>query len=236
VPAARWSTAAGRAALATPVLAVVWAAAFHLTDLPFFPLIAAGGVVTGLAGIWVRRGAGPQGAGSPRTVGAAACGGLPRLALSGRHALLAVGAALAHLALAHALFRIGAALAPGLAPTAEEVYGRTGAVDLRWAVLFGGVVTAPLEEVFWRGAVHPLVAGLVRARLPRLSSAPGATVATGAALYGLFHLTTGHFSLVAAALLGGVVWGWLQERTGAVGAPMLAHGVWACGMLLAPVV
>ncbi len=230
------SPASHRALFSGIVLLGLWAAAFNLSGLPFFPLIAVGGSLTGLAGLWVRRGTlaslDRPDADHPAVVTAART--LPRWRLTPRQALLAVAVAAAHLAAAHVLFDLGAHLLPRLAPTAEQVYGRTGEVSLWWALLVGGAVTAPLEEVYWRGAIHPLLAGLLHVRAPRLAARPGATVLAGAGVYALFHVSTGHLALVAAALLGGLVWGWLQERTGTMGAPMLAHGLWACGMLALP--
>jgi membrane protease YdiL (CAAX protease family) len=217
------------------VLLGVWAAAFGFTGLAFFPLIAIGGIVTGLAGLWVRTGTvavlDDAEAGRPD---AAAARALPRWSLTRSHALLAVAVAAVHLVLAHVLFDLGSFLLPHLAPTAEQVYGRTGEVTLWWALLLGGAVTAPLEEVYWRGAIHPLLTGVLHVRLPRAARVPGATLVTGAVVYALFHVSTGSAALVAAALLGGLVWGWLQERTGSLGTPMLAHALWACGMLALP--
>lgn len=214
-----------RAWLAGAALAGVWAAAFRWTGLPFFPLIAVGGVLTGMLGLWVRAG---TGVGGDRER-------LPALAPpSGAALALAAGVAGAHLVAAHLLFAAGSRLLPWLAPTAEEVYGRGGDAPLWWAVLLAGVVTAPLEEVFWRGAVHPLLARATRRRGALPTRIPGGTVLLSALLYAGFHLTTGHLALVAAALLGGLVWGWLTERTGSVAAAMLAHGLWAVGMLVAP--
>lgn len=212
------------------MLLAVWATAFQATDLPFLPLIAAGGILTGLAGLWVRHGLvvvgdGPVEARRP----------FPRIAVTRRQVLLALVVAFVHLLASHALFAIGSSLLPGLAPTAEQVYGRAGGVPLWWALLIGGALTAPLEEVFWRGAVHPLVTAAVAARRPR----PGQTrlarmvpLAVSALLYAGFHVSTGHVALVAAALLGGLVWGWLLDRTGSLGATMIAHATWACGILL----
>ena len=222
-------SAGARALLTGGLLALVWAAAFNLTALPFFPLIAAGGVLTGLAGLWVRRAAVSTGAdGTPSPLS-----WLPDLRLRPRQAGLALVAGLVHLAAAYLLFELGTRLVPQLAPTAQEVYGRAE-VALWWALLLGGVVTAPLEEVYWRGAVHPLLVDIARRRAPRLSRRPGLTPAMGALVYAAFHVVTGHAALVAAALLGGLVWSWLAERTGCVGVPMLAHAIWACGMLIAP--
>jgi membrane protease YdiL (CAAX protease family) len=217
---------ARRAALATVVLAALWAIAFGASDLPFFPLIAVGGIVTGLAGLWVRRpllaATGPAAAWPPRM----------RLDRGG--VVLAAVVALAHLAVSHLLFAIGSRLLPGLAPTADEVFGRTGGVPLWWAVLLGAVVTAPLEETFWRGAAQPLLADALRRHWPRMTRRPSVLVAVSALAYAAFHVVTGHLALVAAALLGGLVWGWLLERTGSVGTCMVAHGLWAAGILLLP--
>ena len=223
-------SAAVRALVSGLVLALVWAAAFGLTGLPFFPLIAAGGVLTGLAGLWVRRAAAPPGADGSRPPEAA---WLPAIRLRPDQAVLAVAVAVIHLAAAYVLFEVGTWIAPQLAPTAEQVYGRAE-VSLWLAVLLGGVVTAPLEEIYWRGAVHPLLVTAARRRAPRMTGVRGLTPALGALVYAAFHLVTGSVALVAAALLGGWVWSALAERTGTVGAPMLAHAVWACGMLLLP--
>jgi membrane protease YdiL (CAAX protease family) len=220
---------ARRAALATVGLAAIWAVAFGASGLPFFPLIAVGGIITGLAGLWVRRpllDAGPP--------GKPAAAWPPRMRLDRGDAALAAGVALAHLAVSHVLFAIGSRLLPHLVPTAEQVFGRTGGVPLWWAVLLGAVVTAPLEETFWRGAAQPLLADALRRRWPCLVSRPVVVVAVSAVAYAAFHAVTGHLALVAAALLGGLVWGWLLERTGSVGTCMLAHGLWAAGILLLP--
>ena len=147
---------------------------------------------------------------------------------------MAVLVAAAHLGVAHVLFQLGTRVLPQLAPTAEQVYGHTGEVSLWWALLVAGVLTAPLEEVYWRGAIQPLLSGLAQARAPRLAGGPATRIVGGALVYAVFHVSTGQVALIAAALLGGLVWGWLLERTGSVGAPMLAHALWACGMLVLP--
>lgn len=217
-PVRRQASAGRRALLAGGGLAAAWAAAFHGTDLAFFPLVAAGGIVTGIAGVWVRRAGGAR---------------LPSVAMRPRHVALALAAAGLHLVAAYALVDLGTLLVPSWAPTRAEVYGPPGELPLGWALLVGGVVTAPLEEVYWRGAVHPLLVARARRR-GRLARLAGLSPAVGALVYGAFHLVTGHAALVAAALLGGWVWCWLAERTGTVGASMLAHAVWASSMLLVP--
>jgi hypothetical protein len=201
-----WTTGASRSApvartlVSVVVLAVIWAVAFQVSELPFFPLIAAGGIVTGLAGLWVRRAIPPVSAVGPPWP--------PGIRLTRRHAALALVVAVLHLGVSHALFAVGSWLLPTLVPTAEEVFGLAGELSLWWALLLGGVVTAPLEEVFWRGAAQPLLTTAVTTRLPRLGALPFAPVVLSAIAYAAFHAVTGQLALVAAALLGGLVWGW----------------------------
>lgn len=217
-----------RAAVAAVVLAAIWAVAFGVQVLPFFPTIVVGGILTGLAGLWVRRGV--RGF-DPRT---GARRPFPTFRVTPPQAGLAVAVAVVHLGAGHLLFVIGQRVLPGLTETAAEVYGRAGTVPLWLAILLGGVITGPLEEIFWRGAVQPLVASRIDRRLPRLAGLPFGTLLGATLLYTLFHVATGHLALVAAAALGGLVWGWLLLRTGSVGATMIAHGLWTAGMLVFP--
>jgi membrane protease YdiL (CAAX protease family) len=217
-----------RAAVAAVVLAVVWAVAFVTEVLPFFLTISAGGVLTGLAGIWVRRGTRGWYPGEParRT--------FPTFRVTPSQVALAVAVAVVHLAVGHAAFAVGSLVLPEITATASEVYGRASVVPLWLAIVLGGLITAPLEEVYWRGAVQPLTGSLLAARLPWLPGIPGGRLIGTTVLYTLFHVATGQLVLVFAAALGGLVWGWLLERTGSVGATMIAHGLWTTLMLLVP--
>lgn len=208
-------------------LAVVWGVAFNVGDLPFYPLVLAGGVGSGLAGLWVRRAATPWFEEEPPPP--------PTYRLTGGDATLAVIAAILHFAVGHLLFWLGSQLLPGLTDTAASVYERSASVAIPVQLLFGALITAPLEEIYWRGAFEPYVRDEVRQRFDlddrrtRWAGILGHT-----ALYGLFHVATGQLALVAAALLGGLVWGWLVERTKSVGATMLAHGLWTAMMIVVP--
>jgi membrane protease YdiL (CAAX protease family) len=210
------------------VLSVVWALAFATELLPFFPTIVVGGMLTGLAGWWVRRGVRGwhPGESERRT--------FPTLAVEPADAVLAVGVGVAHLVAGHLLFATGERLVPELTATATAVYTRAGSLPLWTAIVLGGLVTAPLEELFWRGAVQPLTTSWLRAKLPWVPRLPGGTVIGTTLVYALFHVATGQLALVAAALLGGLVWGWLLERTGSVGATMIAHATWTSLMLAFP--
>jgi membrane protease YdiL (CAAX protease family) len=220
--------AGARAAVAANGLAVVWVLAFATMLLPFFPTIVVGGVLTGLAGWWVRQGVRGWHAGEP------ARRSFPPLRVTPAQAALAVVVGVGHLLVGHLLFAAGGRLLPELTATASAVYTRAGSLPLWAAILLGGVLTASLEELFWRGAVQPLTTSALRTRWPRLAALPGGTIVGTTLAYALFHVATGQVALVAAALLGGLVWGWLLERTGSVGATMIAHATWTTLMLAFP--
>jgi membrane protease YdiL (CAAX protease family) len=217
-----------RVAVAATGLAVVWGLAFATRLLPFFPTIVVGGLLTGLAGWWARQGERGWHAGEParRT--------FPPLRVTPAQAALAAVVGVGHLLVGHLLFAAGGRLLPELTATASAVYTRAGSLPLWAAILLGGVVTASLEELFWRGAVQPLTTSALRTRWPRLATLPGGTIVGSTLVYALFHVATGQVALVAAALLGGLVWGWLLERTGSVGATMIAHATWTTLMLAFP--
>ncbi len=217
-----------RAAVAAVVLAVIWGAAFITEVLPFFLTISAGGLLTGLAGLWVRRGT------RGWHPGEAERRRFPSFRVTPAQAALALVVAVVHLGVGHALFALGGLLLPEITATAAEVYGRASVVPLWLAIVLGGVITAPLEEVYWRGAVQPLTGPLLLDRFPWLGRVPFGRLISTTLLYTAFHLATGQLALIAAAALGGLVWGWLLDRTGSVGATMIAHGGWTTLMLLVP--
>ena len=79
------------------------------------------------------------------------------------------------------------------------------------------VVTIVAEEVVFRG----LLQDSLRARL-----GPGRAIAAVALLYTLANLSSGTWVLPVMALLLGLFWGWLAERTGGLVVPLLCHLVW----------
>lgn len=203
-------------------LSMIWGVAFNATGLPFFPLVTAGGIVTGLVGFWVRRAPDED---------------EPGFAVDGRSAAVAVAAAVVHFAVGHALFAVAARIVPALTRTALEVYQRSDSLGVWGQLLLGAVVTGALEEVFWRGAFTPMVASRVRSRLPRSLGRKRqgtALVLVSTAGYALFHVATLKIALVAAAALGGLVWGGLLLATRSVGAAMIAHVLWTGLMILFP--
>lgn len=211
----------GRLAVGFVALAATWAIAFNVEQLPFFPTVVVGGLVTGAFGLWAR----------------AACppGTLPPFAVTPRQGLLAVGVGVAHVAVSHVVFDLGDTLLPAIGETARGIYERTNETPLVPRLILSGLLTAPLEEVFWRGAFQPAV-GDAAAR--RLDAWPRTLVVVAASTLGytLFHVATLRISLVAAAALGGLVWAWLLEHTRTVGAPIIAHAIWTSLLVLHPVV
>jgi membrane protease YdiL (CAAX protease family) len=203
-------------------LSLIWGVAFNATSLPFFPLVVTGGVITGLVGLWVRR--------APDEVE-------PGFALDRRGLVLAVVAALGHFAVGHGLFALAAQVLPAFTATALEVYQRTDSLPVWAQLLLGAGLTAGLEEIFWRGAFTPMVAERVRRRLPgtlgdRRRGVVLVLVSTAG--YALFHVATLKLALVAAAALGGLVWGSLLLLTRSVTPPIIAHVLWTALMILFP--
>ncbi len=202
-------------------LFATWTVVFNIDTLPFFPTVVVGGVLTGVVGVWARRAC-------PRD-------SLPGLAITPRQAALALAVAVAHFALGHVLFDVGDALWSAIGDSARDIYARTNETPLLPRLVLSGLLTAPLEEVFWRGAFHPTARDEATRRWPALPP-PLLTIAVSAAGYTLFHIGTLKPSLIAAAALGGIVWAWLLERTRSLGAVVLAHAVWTSLMVLYPVV
>ena len=227
-PDALLARGAVRAGVAAAVLAVVWGLAFATAILPFFLTVVAGGVLSGLFGLWVRRGT------RGWHPGEAVRRTFPDFRVTRAQAGLAVVVALVHLAVGHGLFALGALVLPELTATAAEVYERATELPLLVGIVLGGLITGPLEEIFWRGAVQPLTGPMIDKRVGWLARLPYGRLIGTTFLYTVFHVATGQIALIAAAALGGLVWGWLLERTNSVGAVMIAHGLWTSLMLVFP--
>lgn len=204
------------------VLSAIWGLAFNLTALPFFPVVVAGGVVTGLAGFWVR-GATDE----PE----------PAFAVTWRQVGLALSVAAGHFAVGHGLFALAARVVPALTETAAQVYQRSDTLPVWGQLLLGAGLTGAMEEVFWRGAFTTMVADRVRPYLPadlgdRRRGVMLVLVSTVG--YTLFHVPTLKLALIAAAALGGLVWGSLLLVTRSVGVVIIAHVTWTAAMILVP--
>ncbi|MBW3662044.1 MAG: CPBP family intramembrane metalloprotease [Actinobacteria bacterium] len=200
-----------RVQVGTALLAIVWALSFAVPVLPFFPTVLVGGAIAGALGLWVR---------------ATIVSRRPPFTTTPTWVVVGLVTAGVHYVVGVAAFRFVAARWDVFPGAAADIYGRTAEVPLAAALVMAGLVTAPLEEVFWRGAVQPVVTRADRSATRRIVG--------GAIAYAAFHLVTFQPALVAAALLGGLVWGWLLERSGSVAVPMVAHGAWTALMIAYP--
>lgn len=220
-PSTLATDATARALVSCVPLVALWALAFTGVA-PFYPTIMAGAAAMVALAAWVRR--------APTVTPVR----FPGLRLGVAEATLAVGVAIVHYLVGLGLFVLASRLVPAFAATASTAYDRAGTVPLWAAVVLGGLVSAPLEEVFWRGAVQPVVTAAASMRWSLVRHHPLVAVALAAVVYGLFHAATWQLALVSAALLGGLVWGWLLHRTRSLGAVMIAHGLWTTLMLVIP--
>jgi membrane protease YdiL (CAAX protease family) len=105
----------------------------------------------------------------------------------------------------------------GAAGGIASVYGfKRGAAPVRVALLIG-LLIGPGEELVWRGAIQ-------RVFTERLGRLPGLLLAT--ALYTAVHLSSGNPMLILAALVCGLYWGYLYQRTGSILLVVVSHTVW----------
>ncbi len=196
------------AILAVGVLTLLWALAVHLgDDLPV---------------LWVSLAAAVA-------VGAAAVALLARHRAQlqlGHDVWLALPVAAAHLVASYVAIPVATAVIPRIGEQADAlVLDAQGGLPTVVVAMIAGAVIAPLEELFWRGVVQPSLG----AGRPAIQATALGTVA-----FVSFHLPTLQLPLIGAALLGGLAWGWLRERTDGLAAPVLAHAIWTAAMVVAP--
>jgi Type II CAAX prenyl endopeptidase Rce1-like len=106
----------------------------------------------------------------------------------------------------------------------QEVSDLAGSVPPALAVLLAAAVTAPAEEVLWRGAVF--------ARATRGLGPGWRPVAATTGLYAAVVALSGHPVLPLAALACGAVWARQRQVTGSLAPGVVSHAVWASLLLL----
>lgn len=144
----------------------------------------------------------------------------------GHHVWLALPAAAVHLALSYVLIPVAESIVPLIGEQAEGlVFDAVGGLPTIGVAAISALVIAPLEELFWRGSVQTSL-GAHRTRLE--------SIVISTAVFVAFHLPTLQLPLISAAALGGLVWGWLRERTDGLAAPVIAHAIWTAAMVLVP--
>lgn len=122
----------------------------------------------------------------------------------------------------YGIFWVGNLVITTIIPFAENeisaVYGNTGAASLPVIGLLLFLVIGPGEEIFWRGTVQK-----------RLEERYGTLfgVITGASLYAFVHVWALNLTLFLAALVCGLVWGWLYSRENKLAPVIISHSVWS---------
>ena len=194
--------------MATAALALLWAAGLELArpNAVLWAALALGFLLLAVSAVAIHR-------------------GLPRPRV-GHDVWLAVPVALAHLAVSYAAIPLAEAVVPLVGEQADDlVFDATSAIPTAAVAAIAGLVVAPLEEVFWRGTLQT---ALGRGR------SANATIAVTTAVFVAFHVPSLQLPLMGAALLGGLAWGWLRERTEGLLAPVLAHASWTTMIVLVP--
>ena len=107
----------------------------------------------------------------------------------------------------------------------SEIYDQQRGLTRGVALILASLVTAPGEELFWRG--------LLQWRLVESAGRPlAALVAWGA--YVAANSVSGSIPILAGAVVSGAVWGGLALWTHGVLASILCHSVWTGLMLCLP--
>ncbi|MCR4860540.1 MAG: CPBP family intramembrane metalloprotease [Bacteroidales bacterium] len=107
-------------------------------------------------------------------------------------------------------------------PEVDAVYAMKQGLPA-WAIaLLLLLLIGPAEEYFWRGYVQKTLAGLVGGKRP----ADAAFLLT-AGIYALVHLWSFNFILIMAALVAGLVWGFVYRICPkALPALIVSHALW----------
>ncbi|MFQ5950996.1 MAG: lysostaphin resistance A-like protein, partial [Candidatus Geothermarchaeales archaeon] len=113
-------------------------------------------------------------------------------------------------------FHVTRQLVPRISSDAAVVYSLGSQTDI---ALIGALLLfpiAPAEEFYWRGLLQ-------REWQSHLGPVEGLLLTSAA--YGLIHLVTLNASLILVASMGGVLWGWLFQRTGSLVPGIISHAL-----------
>jgi uncharacterized protein len=111
---------------------------------------------------------------------------------------------------------------PTFARHVAAAYGRAETISVTAALVLSVFVTAVGEELFWRGLVY---------RLGAERTSIGLAAVACWLLYVLANLPSRLLPIIAAAIVGGALWGALAWWTGGILAPMASHMLWT-GLML----
>jgi membrane protease YdiL (CAAX protease family) len=124
-----------------------------------------------------------------------------------------------------AFMALVAGRAPALARHTSALYGERGNRSLLAALAVPLLLSAPGEELLWRGVVLGVLARAV-------DSVPAAVLTWAA--FVIVNVVSGSLPIVLGAVVGGAVWTWLAWWTGGVVASIACHVVWTGLMIALP--
>ncbi|WP_270181215.1 CPBP family intramembrane glutamic endopeptidase [Alkalihalobacillus sp. CinArs1] len=101
---------------------------------------------------------------------------------------------------------------PSLFDNMEQFYDIVQPVK-PWHFISLILIVIPGEEIYWRGYVQQ--------QFKKYKS--GDTIVLATLLYAVAHLYSGAPLLIVAALVGGIVWGWIYEKRKNFWVPLLSH-------------
>lgn len=114
---------------------------------------------------------------------------------------------------------------PLLARQGAELYGRRRGMSLGWALAISVAISAPGEELLWRGVVLGVLGS---------SFAPWTAGALAWSVYVAANAVSGSVPIVLGAVVGGAAWTGLAVWTGGVVAGIACHVVWTGLMIARP--
>ncbi len=105
----------------------------------------------------------------------------------------------------------------------QAIHQLQGDASTLRAALLIGLLFGPAEELVWRGAIQ-------RAFVERYGAARGLCVTT--LFYAVAHIASANPLLLLAALVCGLFWGWLFQRTGSVLLVAVSHAAWSLAVFI----
>ena len=196
--------------LLAPIIIIVWLAA-----TAFVPDVRLGITIVGIGG---------------GVIVVALETGFFRRMLTPSIKLVAIGLAAAAVMIVatYGLYPIVAHALPSMAESTRDLYVDKLRIPHPTAIVL--IVTGLIvigEELLWRGIVQEAVAG----RIQGLWSVP-----VSAVVYGLSHAPIGSTLLTVVALLCGVYWSTIRQRTQSLLPALIAHLIWDMTILTHPLV
>ena len=135
-----------------------------------------------------------------------------------REVVLGLGSA----AILYGIFWFGDKVVSPIFPFAEgdiaSVYSNAESAPLAVIGILLVAVIGPGEEIFWRGTVQNALQDKYGGFI---------SVGLGALIYSLVHVWALNLTLLLAALICGLIWGWIYYREESLAPVIISHSVWS---------